>query len=515
MRTAIYNKVKRLAALFIAGCAMATNVMAQESLHLFYRNGERQQVEIKENTQVDFVKKPYIEQWGGYADTIYVAATAGRTRDLGDIKSNVPWTVTVDANWLTVRKRDFEKYATPIGEGMKYSPYLIFTEANFSDQERTATITFSVGDKSEKITVVQLPYLLSLNPVGEMYGNEAVTEREEVILWNDTVYYPYAYPNFGVKVTSYPEWMRFDTLVHGATGFTLDQVAQVPDSIQVSHENLCSDISFARFYFDSNKSVDSRSGEIVFEGRGQRAVLTVTQEGLNETTILRAAENLHKQLCEYNVAYSSRHDDFGFPAIMLSTDSRGMDMVSMNNGYNWFSSALDYTDMLTNRWPTHIYWRTLYNHINTINGIMREMGNMEDNTYIRACLAQAYALRAFDYFYLAQIYSHTYAGNEEALCVPIMPEEANMGYQSVPRATTREVYAYIMENLNKAIALLEVNTAQGIYQHRGGLCPACPHQPRDEQLGGCSKRCRESNHGRDSRALYDRRGEQTGILGHQ
>ena len=153
------------------------------------------------------------------------------------------------------------------------------------------------------------------------------------------------------------------------------------------------------------------------------------------------------------------------PTAAATMTSASPDMVSMNDGYNWFSSALDYTDMLTNRWPTHIYWRTLYNHINTINGIMREMGNMEDNTYIRACLAQAYALRAFDYFYLAQIYSHTYAGNEEALCVPIMPEEANMGYQSVPRATTREVYAYIMENLNKAIALLEVNTVE--YPHKG------------------------------------------------
>lgn len=466
MRTAIYNKVKRLAALFIAGCAMTTGVMAQESLHLFYKDGRYQQVEITDSSFVEFVKQPFIENIADYyGDTIYVAANAGRTMGFGWMTSNFPWTATTDANWLTIRQEDFEKSAYSRGGGIKESAYLIFTEANFSDQERTATITFNARGASEQITVVQLPYLLSLSPVGESYGNEAVTEMEEFIAWNSTEFYAVAYPNFSVKLTSYPEWMTLDTITYGGADFTLDKVAQVPDSVQVTYEDLSYNHTYARFYLESNNSPENRSGEIVFEGRGQRAVLTVTQEGLNETTILQAAEELHKQLYSYNVANSNHHDDFGFPAIMLYTDSRGMDMVSMNNGYNWFSSALTYTDMLADRWPTVIYWRTLYNHISTINGIMREMGSKEDDTNIRAYLAQAYALRAFDYFYLAQIYSHTYAGNEEALCVPIMPEEENASEQGVARATTREVYAYIMENLNKAITLLEANTVE--YPHKG------------------------------------------------
>ena len=46
-----------------------------------------------------------------------------------------------------------------------------------------------------------------------------------------------------------------------------------------------------------------------------------------------------------------------------------------------------------------------------------------------------------------------------------MPEEENASEQGVARATTREVYAYIMENLNKAITLLEANTVE--YPHKG------------------------------------------------
>ena len=460
MRTAIYNKVKRLAALFIAGCAMTTGVMAQENLHLFYKDGEHKKLEITENTRVDFVKQPYIENIAGYYnDTIYIAANAGRTMGFGWMTSNFPWTATTDANWLTIRQEDFEKYAYPRGGGIKESAYLIFTEANFSDQERTATITFNARGASEQITVVQLPYLLSLSPVGESHGNEAVTEMEEFVAWNSTEFYAVAYPNFGVKLTSYPEWMTLDTITHGGADFTLDKVAQVPDSVQVTYEDLSYNYTYARFYFEPNNSPENRSGEIVFEGRGQRAVLTVTQEGLNETIILRDAQELHKQLYHAFLTGSDTHFDFGFPAIMLFADSRGMDMVAMNKSWNWFSAAVTYNDMGTNKWFTYIYWETLYKHINTINETVNQFENQENKELFYPYLAQAYALRAFDYFYLAQIYSHTYAGNEEAPCVPIVTEQ-NMQQEyteGIPRATVREVYAYILENLNKAIQLMKDN----------------------------------------------------------
>ena len=39
---------------------------------------------------------------------------------------------------------------------------------------------------------------------------------------------------------------------------------------------------------------------------------------------------------------SESHDDFGYPSIMLYLDSRGVDMVGCDVGYNWFSFGLDF-----------------------------------------------------------------------------------------------------------------------------------------------------------------------------
>ncbi|MFV0361688.1 MAG: hypothetical protein ACK5LL_01170 [Suipraeoptans sp.] len=39
---------------------------------------------------------------------------------------------------------------------------------------------------------------------------------------------------------------------------------------------------------------------------------------------------------------ASRHNDFGYPSIMMFTDANGFDVVSENNGYNWSGNDLDY-----------------------------------------------------------------------------------------------------------------------------------------------------------------------------
>ena len=43
---------------------------------------------------------------------------------------------------------------------------------------------------------------------------------------------------------------------------------------------------------------------------------------------------------------SGNHNDFGYPSVMLFTDSRGIDLVGMDVGYNWFSYGLDLNDGL-------------------------------------------------------------------------------------------------------------------------------------------------------------------------
>ena len=301
MRTAIYNKVKRLAALFIAGCAMTTGVMAQESLHLFYKDGRYQQVEITDSSFVEFVKQPYLEEvyYHSEGDTIQISAGAGRTMNYGAVRTNMmDWDVSTDASWLAIRKNKIAEYRDLMGGGMMMDYFLIFADANQSNRSRTATVTISSnsGGISKELTVLQHPFKLSLQYMNPLTGFEPTTSLEEFIQWNDTVFYAYAYPGFNTKIQSYPSWMVLDTLINTIDWFSLDDVAQVPDSIRITHENIGGSYTFARFYFEPNNAPESRSGEIVFRGGGQEAVLTVTQEGLNEQTIFEDAAERFKKM---------------------------------------------------------------------------------------------------------------------------------------------------------------------------------------------------------------------------
>ena len=151
------------------------------------------------------------------------------------------------------------------------------------------------------------------------------------------------------------------------------------------------------------------------------------------------------------------HNDLSYPAVMLFTDSRGIDLVSEDIGYNWFASAVDYSDMQYTSAVTYITWSTFYKQIYAVNAVTNMIDPETEDENLQNYLAQAYAIRAFDYFYLAQLYQQTYVGNEDKPCVPIITE-ANMdaaGSEGCPRATVAQVYEQIMNDLDNAIALFE------------------------------------------------------------
>lgn len=152
----------------------------------------------------------------------------------------------------------------------------------------------------------------------------------------------------------------------------------------------------------------------------------------------------------------SYHNDLSHAGIMLITDSRGMDLVSEDIGYNWFSMSLTYEDINYTYYFTQMYWTNYYKQLNSVNAVTAMINPETEDAKLQFYLAQAYAIRAFDYFALAQMYQHTYVGNEDKPCVPIITEQ-NMdaaGSEGCPRSTVAEVYAQIMSDLDGAIALL-------------------------------------------------------------
>jgi len=162
------------------------------------------------------------------------------------------------------------------------------------------------------------------------------------------------------------------------------------------------------------------------------------------------------QFNQYMGVTGSRHNDIGYPSIMLFTDADGMDMVSQDNGYNWIGNGLDYADHIITSYETQIIWNTLYKMIYAANTVIAGIKDPQEPE-TKYNLAQGLAARAFEYWILAQLYQFNYADHKSSPCVPIVTDENSndVAINGAARSTVEEVYAQIMSDLNKAVTYLD------------------------------------------------------------
>lgn len=154
---------------------------------------------------------------------------------------------------------------------------------------------------------------------------------------------------------------------------------------------------------------------------------------------------------------ASRHNDIGYPSVMLFTDTNGYDVVSDDNGYNWTGNSLDYSDRSQSSLECQMVWNDMYGIVfaanNVISGIDAETTDATEQFY----LAQGLGARAFAYWVMAQLYQYNYVGNESKPCVPLITEK-NMeeaATTGAPRATVEAVYTQITTDLATATTLLQ------------------------------------------------------------
>lgn len=143
---------------------------------------------------------------------------------------------------------------------------------------------------------------------------------------------------------------------------------------------------------------------------------------------------------------TGRADDFGYISAALSQDMEGADIVGQDNNYNWFSTASELSTRTANYANPYMRYKLPYNQIGTANELIS--GQEEGSNY----WAQAKAMRAFAYMNLAPYFAFNY-NNPDDLCVPLLTD--GVDYTNNPRATVKEVWDYILTDLNDAIAALE------------------------------------------------------------
>lgn len=153
------------------------------------------------------------------------------------------------------------------------------------------------------------------------------------------------------------------------------------------------------------------------------------------------------------------HLDYGFPSLMLGSDSRGIDLVAESTGYNWYSEQVEFSDCNMNSRMTQLMWNHPYRQIFACNAALKGLDAETEDPEIQFYLGQAHGFRAFDYFVLAQTYQFTYKGNEDKPCVMLITEtnEDEVAANGCGRSSVAEIYAQILSDCDKAISYIETS----------------------------------------------------------
>ena len=152
---------------------------------------------------------------------------------------------------------------------------------------------------------------------------------------------------------------------------------------------------------------------------------------------------------------STRHYDFGYASTMMMMDASGQDEPSQVSGYNWYNKPLRFVDRTANSETTYFIWNQCYKNIKVANDVLKSVDLENLSDVAKSYVGQAYAMRAFEYFTLIQLYQFTYKGHEDAAGVPLVTEKTTEAEaNNNPRAAVKDVYKQIMDDLNTAIDYL-------------------------------------------------------------
>ena len=149
------------------------------------------------------------------------------------------------------------------------------------------------------------------------------------------------------------------------------------------------------------------------------------------------------------------HQCFGISAYNLMAEVMGDDMImgARGSGWFWFDAAYNVkTNYTTTTWRSYDLWNAYYTWIADANYVLAACRSMTSSAnYVRG---QAYAIRAYSYFMLAQSFARTYKGHENDPCVPIFDGTTFNGSTGKLRSTVAQVYAQIdIQNLYSPMLL--------------------------------------------------------------
>lgn len=167
------------------------------------------------------------------------------------------------------------------------------------------------------------------------------------------------------------------------------------------------------------------------------------------------------------------HQCFGISAYNLDGEVMGEDfiMAAVGSGWFYYPCTYDVKDAYTSSaWTSYDLWYAYFTWIANANYLIAMDADLDpqdiDKTYV---IGQAYAIRAYSYFMLAQWFARTYKGHESEPCVPIYTEPTSANTEGQPRSTVQEVYNLINEDIAKAVEYLERSQSTSITKDKSHI----------------------------------------------
>lgn len=189
----------------------------------------------------------------------------------------------------------------------------------------------------------------------------------------------------------------------------------------------------------------------------------------NASSAIVALNGMYRSMYSSWSPASNTHQSFGISSYVLMSDLMGEDMIqaAAGNGWFWYDCLYQVKDMYASKgWRPYDMWNCFYTWINSANAIIVGDGQMQGSTAeVNNVLGQAYAIRAYSYFMLAQNFARTYKGHENEPCCPIYTKPTDTETQGQPRSTVQEVYQQILSDINRSIELLGQASARKHISH--------------------------------------------------
>lgn len=139
--------------------------------------------------------------------------------------------------------------------------------------------------------------------------------------------------------------------------------------------------------------------------------------------------------------------------VLYCNDLEGADAHIIDNGYNWFSDC-GMLERGGNHRNSYIRFYAPWNLIKEINEFFLCIPDYSGNRELTEVVAQLRALRAFSYLNLAREFQFNYQVAGDKPCVPIITDNSQDD-GTLTRATVKDVYDFILEDLDFAVKNLE------------------------------------------------------------